>query len=173
MTSSRKRPNVKVSEGDIFEMLLPDGGRGFGQIIVTGKLLYIVIFRELYDRVPDLDELIKTQILLVGWTVDALLFHGRWNVIGNRPVMAESVPFPSYKILVEGRMHVQDFEGRRLQPATPVEIELLENKTTVAPIRYQNAFLAWHGKGKWEPDYDRLTLQHVQRRVRSWQGVRH
>lgn len=165
MTSKRSSKPVAVREGDVFEISAPDGKLGFGQVIVSGKILYVVFFEDLYSEVPDLDDLIKSKLLLVGWTVDALIFHGRWKIVGNRPPDSERVPFPSYKVLMRGKVHVHDFRGKELRLADPAELELLENKTTVAPIRYQKAFLAHHGFEKWEADYERLTVAYAQRRV--------
>lgn len=160
-----RRRSSKVSEGDIFEIPIPDGRRGYGQVIVGGKVFYIAVFRGLHHVQPDLGELIQDDILLVGWTVDALIYHGEWKIVGNRPPTSPRVPFPSYKVLVNGRPCTHDFNGDNFRPATPRDLELLENKTTVAPIRYQNALLAFHGFGEWRSDYNELTAQHARHRV--------
>jgi hypothetical protein len=102
---------------------------------------------------------------LVGWTLDALIHHGEWRVVGHISPIAERVPFPSYKVRVKGVSYVHDFNEKYHRRATAEEWELLENKTTVAPIRYQNALLAHHGFGEWRSDYESLTVEHARRRV--------
>lgn len=165
MAVARKR-SVRIGAGDIFEILAPDGRRGYGQVIVGGSAFYVVIFRELYSELPDLDQLITGELLLVGWTLDALIFNGKWKIVGNRLPISARAPFPSYKVRVRGVPHVRDFSGENYRLATSEDWELLENKTTVAPVRYQNALLSHHGFGEWRSDYEALTIEHARRRVR-------
>jgi hypothetical protein len=165
VAAARKR-SVRIRAGDIFEIPAPDGRRGYGQVIVGGTVFYVVIFRELYHDPPDLDQLLKGELLLVGWTLDALIYHGKWKIVGNRSPISARVPFPSYIVRVKGVPHVRDFSGDTYRLATTEDWELLENKTTVAPIRYQNALLSHHGFGEWRSDYEALTIEHARRRVR-------
>jgi hypothetical protein len=151
--------------GDLFEIPAPDGRRGYGQVVVEGRVLYIVVFADLYSEVVDLDEVIKSDVFLVGWTVDALIFHGRWKVAGNRPPVVDRVPFPSYKVTVNGRVYAHDFNGENYRLATARDAEILDNKTTIAPIVFQKAFLAHHSFGDWSRTYDQLTVQYAHRRV--------
>lgn len=164
MATGRRR-SIRIRAGDIFEIRAPDGRHGYGQVIVGGTAFYVVIFRELYADPPDLDQLVKGEFLLVGWTLDALIHHGGWKVVGNRSPISVRVPFPSYKVRVRGEPHVRDFNGENYRLATDQDWELLDNKTTVAPIRYQNALLAHHGFGEWRSDYEGLTVEHARRRV--------
>jgi len=156
--------SLKIKTGDVFEIPAPDGRHGYGQVIVGGAVFYVVIFRELYDARSDLDDVLKGELLLVGWTLDALIYHGRWKVVGNRPAIAR-VPFPNYKVRVKGVPHVHDFNGENYRLATEHDWELLNNKSTVSPIRYQKALLAHHGIGEWRSDYEALTVEHARRRV--------
>ena len=162
---SRRTRSAKVKQGDIFEIPSPDGRHGYGQVIVGGTAFYVAILAELYQGQPDLDEVLKGSVLLVGWTLDALIYHGRWKIVGNRPPISARVPFPSYKVRVKGMPHVHDFNGENYRPATAHDWELLDNKTIVSAIRYQNALLAHHGLEKWRDDYEELTVEHARRRV--------
>jgi hypothetical protein len=163
-TSARRR-STRIRAGDIFEIPAPDGRRGYGQVIVAGALLYVAIFRDLYAEPPRLSDLLEEDFLLVGWTLDALIHHGEWRIVGHVSPSAARVPFPSYKVRVKGVPQVHDFTEKYHRRATAEEWELLENKTTVAPIRYQNALLAHHGFGEWRSDYESLTVEHARRRV--------
>lgn len=165
MAATPKR-SVGIRAGDIFEIPAPGGRRGYGQVIVSGTVFYVVVFRELFHDLPDLDELLKGEPLLAGWTLDALIYSGKWRIVGNRLPISGRVPFPSYKVRVRGVPHVRDFSGENYRLATSEDWELLENKTTVAPIRYQNALLSHHGFGEWRSDYEALTIEHARRRVR-------
>lgn len=159
-----RRSSIRVNAGDIFEIRLPDGRNGYGQVIIASDVLYVVVFRDVYASLPDLDDLIKKDILLVGWTVDALIYHGEWKIIGNRQPISAPVPFPSYKVSLNGESYVHGFAGKNRRPATAEDWELLDYKTTVAPIRYQRALLAHHGVGEWTQDYEGLTVEHARRR---------
>lgn len=161
------RGSIRINAADIFEMPLFDGRRGYGQVIVGGDVLYVVVFRDIYDDLPDLDELIKKDILLVGWTLDALIYHGRWRIVGNRQPLSARVPFPSYKVRVIGEPYAHDFGGGNYRSATAEDWELLDYKTTVAPIMYQRARFARHGVGEWTRDYEELTVEHARRRQMS------
>jgi hypothetical protein len=161
-----RRKSVRIKAGDIFDIPTPDGRKGYGQVILSKTLQYIVVFEELYATPPDINELLKSEIFLVGWTSDALFFHGRWKVIANRAPISERVPFPWYKVNVCGERCIHDFNGEGHRPATDEDWELLEFKSSRSPIGYQKALLAHHGLGGWESDYDELKAAHVWRRVR-------
>jgi hypothetical protein len=60
---------------------------------------------------------------------------------------------------------VHDFQGEKFGPADARERELLESKTTVAPVRYQKAFLAHPEFENWNPKHERFAISHAQRRV--------
>jgi hypothetical protein len=159
-----RRRSTRVRSGDIFEIPLSDCRLGYGQIIIDGNVLYVAVFRNIYPALPDLDELINSDILLVGWTVDALIQHGDWKIVGNRQPIVDRVPLPSYKVSLNGARYLHDFSGNDRRPATDDEWELLDYKTTVAPIRYQKALLAHHGLVEWLQEYEHLTAEHARRR---------
>jgi hypothetical protein len=154
-----------VGKGDIFAIPAADGRSGYGQVIVGGITVYVAIFCNLHEITPDLDDLLKSGILLVGWTLDALIHHGEWKIVGSRSPISERVPFPNYKVRVKGVPHIHDFNGENYRPATSSDWGLLDHKTTIAPIRYQNALLAHHHVAVWRRDYEKLTVEYARRRV--------
>lgn len=163
---TKKSSQHGIKEGVVFEIPATDGCRGYGQVIVGGKVFYIAVFCDLYRDRPVLEKLLKDcNVLLVGWTVDALIYHGQWKVIGHSAPICARIPFPSYKVRINGQPCIHDFDGSHRRPASTAEWELLEHKTTVAPIRYQNALLAFHGIGEWKSEYEIITFEHVNRRV--------
>lgn len=161
---SHKR-NMSPKVGDVFEIPAPEGTRGLGQVVRAGGNLYVIIFSELFGPNPPLATLASVDILLAAWTTDALFFHGRWPVIGNYPIVEGRIPFPSYLVTINGASVVEDFDGMKRRLATSEDLSLLQYRATVAPIRLQNAFLARHGFGKWDPAYDALTAEAAWKRV--------
>lgn len=155
----------KLKQGDIFDIPSPDGRKGFGQIVVAGKTLYVVVFLGLRMEAPTPTEIVGEDILLTGWTVDALIHHGRWSVVGNHQPRMERIPFPNYKVVMNGVECVRDFFDTTLRPATAKEAALLDHQTTVAPIRYQKAFLAHYGFGEWLPEFEPLMAKNVWQKV--------
>jgi hypothetical protein len=68
-------------------------------------------------------------------------------------------------VRVKGVPHIHDFNGENYRPATSSDWGLLDHKTTIAPIRYQNALLAHHHVAVWRRDYEKLTVEYARRRV--------
>src|ERR1044072_3138201 len=97
-----KRKRVKLTEGDVFELTVPDGRFGYGIIVKRGGLKngatpYIAMFSSLHDERPDLATLVGERVALAGWTMDGLVYHGRWNVIAHG-LPLPPVPFPNFKV---------------------------------------------------------------------------
>src|SRR4051794_32821450 len=113
-----KRKRIKLREGDVFELAVPDGRFGYGIVVKRGGLKnggtpYVAMFGSLHDERPNLAGLIGEEVVLAGWTMDALVYHGRWNVVAH-DLPRPSVPLPNYKVEVDGRFYVTDVEGRGL-----------------------------------------------------------
>jgi len=100
-----------------------------------------------------LDKIIHDEVVLAGWTMDALVYHGRWIVIAHDLPLPQ-VPFPNFKIEVSGKWYVADAYGRLLREATAAELELLDFQSSRAPIVFQDAIEALHGFREWQADYD-------------------
>lgn len=167
---TKKRKRVKLRAGDVFEMPLDDGRLGYGVVIVGGGVLYVIILRTLHSHRPRPEVLHADPIALVGWTMDALIYHGRWSIVFSGYPSREDVPYPNWKVRVhdsakQTSIQTTDFTGRVLGPATPEEIELLDNQSSRSPIAYQDALEALHRIRPWRPDYDRLTPEYLAARV--------
>jgi hypothetical protein len=160
---------VKLREGDVFELSLPDGRLGYGVIVKRGVLPsggtpYMAIFRSAYDHRPDLAEIAKDEVALAGWTMDGLVYHGRWKVIGaDFPI--PSIPFPNSKVEIDRKFYVVDVEGEVIGLATPHELDLLDYQFSRAPISFQDAFEALHGFGEWQDHFDKLTPAYARARI--------
>lgn len=156
---------LKVQKGDVFNFPINRDSFGLGQVVIPGRVLYIVIRRSLASSSEELFHDAETDLALCGWTVDGRIYHGMWNIIANEPLPAR-VPRPCYKVRIDGKPWVESFEGDLIQPASEKDFELLDYRTTIAPIRYESALAALHGFREWEPDFDILTVDHALMRER-------
>lgn len=166
---TKRRKRIKLSEGDIFEMLLPDGRFGYGIILRRGGLIsggtpYIAIFHAVHSEHQSASDIVCGQVALAGWTTDALIYHGEWKVVAGG-MQIPSVPFPNFKVCVEGKMYVTDVDGELLDEATAAEGELLDYKFSLSAICYQDAFEALNGFREWEVTYDKITPAYAEARI--------
>ena len=152
---------VRLKRGDIYRFDLDETRYGVGQIVEPGKVFYITVLRTPVLHGFDLEMLDTRDILLCGWTTDALFFHERWHVIGSLPVQEDVVPRPCSKVRVEGKPWISDFRAQPVRPATRYEWEHLDYHRSHSPITYQKAFQAYHGLEPVEPYYADLSIQHV------------
>jgi hypothetical protein len=155
----------KPKPGDIFEIPLPDGAIGYGQVVLANRVLYVIVFRKIYASRPDLSEIPTSGPALASWTTDALIHHGAWKIIGNAPVDVSTVPFPSHRVLIKGVHHVGDFDAKHFRPATEAEAALLDQRTSVSPMVLQNALAALHGRLPRDDSVDKLTVEYLAKRV--------
>lgn len=164
-----RRKRVRLTEGDIFEFTVPDGRFGYGIIVKRGVLTnggtpYIAIFRSLHGERADLASLVRDEVVLAGWTMDALVYHGRWKVIAH-DLPLPLVPFPNFKVEIGGKFYLTDVEGQLIGEAKGAELELLDYQFSRSPIGYQNAFEALHGYSEWKASDDKLTPAYAKARM--------
>lgn len=156
---------IKSRVGDVFLVPLGQGESVLGQIIDKYKgALYVFVFDK---RAPDRDHKVNIdsigQPIFAALTLDALLFHGRWPIIGNLKVDLERELKPKYKIGSHGNCYVENFKGDPLRPATAQEEHDLRFRTIYAPIRLDKATKAYFGCEDWDLAYDDLKYEYVER----------
>lgn len=161
-----KRPKARI--GDVFQIPLHPGQVGHGQVVAVNSgpgPLYVVIFRRAWplDAQPDIRNIVADEIALVAPTMDALIWHGKWPLVGNLAPELDRVPFPAYRITVGAadRWFVETFDHARRRLPNPGELEKLTNPTSVAPIRLQRAIRAINGLEPWDPTWNELTYESV------------
>jgi hypothetical protein len=169
MEKTTRRKRVKLTDGDVFEFAVPDGQLGYGIILKQGGLKnggtpYIAMFSSVHEKRPDLDKVVSEDVILAGWTMDALVYHGRWTVIAHDMPLPR-VPFPNFKVQSGEKFYVTDVDGQRIGEATKAEIKLLDYKFSLAPVGFQHAFEALHGFGEWQEDDEKLTPAYCQARI--------
>lgn len=154
---------VKIASGDVIRMPLDEGMIGYGQVAAvkgkSAKAFYLAVFNNLYDARddPDLRQVVEDRIVFFAQTLDALLYHDRWQIVGNVGARSGGFPWPAYVVSVApGKYAVVDHTGKIRRLATHEEREQLTNEITVAPIRLQKALRAYHGLEPWDEVYDEL-----------------
>lgn len=150
------KPDRKVVEGDVFRFSDTKEGWGCGQILISGTILFVAVFDPVFEDTNklSLSDIVQSRVLLAGWTMDARIRSGSWEMIGNisdKP----SIPLPEYKVGMAGTVWVTDVRGRLLREASPDEDARLRYKSSHSPIAYEKAFSAFHS-GEWRDRYTPL-----------------
>jgi hypothetical protein len=164
-TTDRKAKHDSPKRGDVFEFRVSDGRLGYGVVVLGGGTPYIAIFKPLFTEPPSTADLADEQIALVGETMDALFYHGRWVVVDEGFPIPSSISFPNWKVNANGVPHTTNFDGNTFLPMRPEEADLLDYRFSRAPIAYQTALEAMHGLAEWREDYERLTPAYPARRM--------
>jgi Immunity protein 26 len=166
----------KLKEGDIFAIPISEELTGFGQIInipISNGVFIIIVFSEIYsgEEWPALDEIIQDEILFFGYTMDALIYHKHWKIIGNVSSNTSKVKLPYYKFGLPPKMEIVNYKGEKVRNATNQEFDQLEYETSVAPIRYENALKAYHKIVEWDSDYEKLYYNNVAKSIEIVEGI--
>ena len=177
MAKPASKRRVRLREGDLLELPLPDRRSGYGIIVKRGGLPsggtpYIAIFRSAYDQRPDLSQACRDEVALQGWTTDAFVYHGRWRVIAH-DLAVPPLFFPNYKVGMEGKTYVVDVEGKILDLANASELALLDYQCSSSASIFQKAFESLHGFGDWEDHFNKLTPAYIRSRVTRSTGSLH
>lgn len=159
---SRRRLKLRV--GDVFSVPVDDNRVGYGQIAATwgesGGQFYFAVFDGVHprDEKPDLDGVLAEPLILLALSMDALLVHDHWQVVGHGQVDDDRIPWPAYKegVLPPGTFEVVDYAGRRRRLASEDEVESLPFRTVVAPIRVEKALRGLVGTEPWDEAYEAL-----------------
>lgn len=145
----------KLKSGDLLSFPVSESNSGYGQILHSDIIQYIVIFEPKLKRDISLDEVLSSLPLLQGWTMDARIWSGQWHLVGHaRPIW--NIELFEFKLELEGRMWVTDLNGNRLRLATPDEVTKLKFHRSYSPIAFEKAFKAYHGLLPWEERFDSL-----------------
>lgn len=149
---------LRLSTGDVFRFAKSAKEWGYGQILRTDIIQYIVIFEPVFQDNAILSDIAVSQLLLCGWTSDARFYSKDWEIVGNTPTRAFS--FPEYKVEISGRQWVTDVDGNTLRLATTREAKTLCFQSSHSPIAFEKAFKAHHGDLPWESRFEQLLCHH-------------
>jgi hypothetical protein len=157
---------TKAKLGDVFQIPL-DGARvGYGQVVAQPQkdVLFVCLFAAVSktEEQPNLQTILRSEILLAGNTFDGKIWHGHWPVVGNVPP-SSAIALPKYREGLPGHAFVESFDMTKRRVATIEEESVLPFRTFVAPIRLENALKALLGTGEWLEEYDHMRYELVQR----------
>lgn len=162
-----KKPGPTQNVGDVFQFDVAGKGIAYGQIVVPGDSIYVIVYRGTHNHgtpLPDLQRL--SDIALCGWTLDGRIYRGMWRIIGNAP-LPEGIPRPCYKVANEGLMWIESFEGELKRNASEEDCHLLDYRATVAPIRFEKALSAIHGLQDWDQSFEKLRVEYAREKERA------
>jgi hypothetical protein len=159
----------KYSVGDVFTVPVGSGLHGYGQIeavLHEGNAYWFAIFEPIESALPSpevIDTTLDQRPAFFAKSTDALLQRGDWQVIGNYAVRA-NFSKPAFKsgeklFTPDERYWVVDVHNNRRKPATPDEVQLLENETSFSPKVLQLALEAYHGLHPWWDAFDKLRIR--------------
>lgn len=148
-----------IKPGDVFRFGQTLLGWAYGQFLISRTIQYVVIFEPVFKdpAISSLDDAIRSPVLLAGWTTDARVQSGSWEIVGNTPDRPMLL-FPEYKVEISGKIWVIDVEGKRLREANLMENAALKYKSSHSPIAYEKAFWAFHA-GEWQGRFDDLRAK--------------
>ena len=158
---------MKTKVGDIFTIDVSDGKVGLGRIIFKPKYqLFIVVFENIFDKnaLPNVNDIVSLKPLLMGYTLDGLLYSGDWKVTGNNKDNLSKYPLPFYKLGTPPEVFLVDYTGTVKREATKSEMENLYYQTTLAPIYYEEALKAWHKIITWDKQYEEILFDEIVRK---------
>lgn len=155
----------KLSRGDIFTIPIDEETIGHGQIVFTrSQNFLIIVFEGRWGEniSPNLDDIVNSKILFMGYTMDAKLYHKHWVVIGNLEKNLEHIQLPLYKLgTPPDEIFLLDHTGAKLRPCSESEFSKLKYLKVVAPIRYEKALKANYGVADWRDDFDELRVENL------------
>jgi Immunity protein 26 len=154
----------RIRIGDVFQIPVSETQIGFGQVVAQNKPIYYMIA---FDFISDgksavnIEDVVNAPMIFAGNFFDGLFRTGDWKVVGNVNVKIEVVPFPCFKIYMEGKDYVESWDGTRRRLATPEEAKLLDNSTNYSALWLQEAVQAYFGAIPNDRQYDPLRIGHV------------
>ncbi len=151
---------MKLKVGDIFTIPITNEKTGFGQIFIIPNQnnFIIVVFEKVYTGQdwPSLNEIIVDKILFFGYTMDALLYHKYWQIIGNNSSNLDKIKLPYYKIGTPPDCKLVDYKGKVIGKISKDKFEKISYQEIIAPVRYENALKAYYKLEEWREDYSEL-----------------
>ncbi|HEY6642866.1 hypothetical protein [Povalibacter sp.] len=162
---------TKIRMGDVFQFDVAGDHSGYGQIVVPGDVIYVIVCRSIHRRSErSFEPQLLSDIGLCGWTLDGRIYHGMWRVIAHAP-LPDHIPRPCYKVAKDEVQWVESFEGKLQRQASERDCRALDYRTTVAPIRFENAFAALHGLREWDASFDKMRVEYACEQERACGGL--
>ena len=157
---------MKLKVGDIFTIPIEENKISFGRIInlPNKSNLFIVIYDYISElnNIPKLTEIIKKEIIILGCTLDAKLYHKHWVIIGNCTDNILDIRLPIYKFgLSDSDMYITNYKGVVIRKASIDEFDILDYKYCRAPVGFESVLKAYYKNQHLEPDDEKLLYSNV------------
>ncbi|MBA3829295.1 MAG: hypothetical protein H0X33_10190 [Taibaiella sp.] len=155
---------IKLKVGDVFAIELNMGEYGFGQIVAFPRHKYVFIIcifkrRNMGISELNLEEICNSEILFLGYTSDAKLYHNDWVIIGNYTSNISAIKLPYYKLGSPPDSYIVDYKGERLLKIDEEVFNALRFETEVGPSRFENALKSFYGLQDWKEDYNVILYE--------------
>jgi len=159
----------KLNKGDVFTIPLNEKEVGFGQVVSEydkksgGFLIAVFSFRANSIENIMVDDICRSEIVFLGFTFDAKLYHGHWVIIGNYIENIPDIEKPYFKLgTPPDEIYLINMENERLAKISEATFEELDYKTEIAPIYYEEALKSHFGLLEWNSEeYDGLLYKHT------------
>jgi len=140
---------TKVAKaGDIF--FIPVNEKNAVAFIAShfSREFYIAVYDVLVTDFSEAQKVVKEcDPVFLCLTFDAFLVLKKWTVVGSMEDHIGKIPRPSFKVGINGQIHVVSMYDERSRPATDGEIEQLRFRGTVTPKVVDMAIKARFGIG--------------------------
>ena len=103
----------------------------------------------------------KAKPVLLGNFFDILIRNGRWLAKGKQEI--PKVPFPCFKVEIAGKSYVESWNGQQIREATSDECAILQFRPNHSAIVLENALKAYFGLTLWEPRFESLKVEAVEK----------
>jgi hypothetical protein len=156
---------MKLKIGDVFTIKLNNEEAGFGQVISfpnkSSLLISILKHKEIIASSYSLESILTSEILFLGYSLDAKLYHKHWEIIGNMSIGNVVLPYNKLGTPPD-EIYITDYKGKIIRECTIEEFNNLDYRTVIAPIRYENALKAYYGLLPWiDEDYNKLFYKNT------------
>jgi len=172
------RKKIHLNRGDVLTMPISENWVGFGQLIDFSKtkeafLIAVFNLKHTSDKAIDCRSIVRQEIIFLGYTNDAKLFHGDWKVVGNEVDNLSGIQKPFFKLGIAPDLFIVDYLGNKIGHIDENTADELTFQTIIAPIRYENALRAHFGFTPWLELYDKqknarvIEIQKITQRCSS------
>lgn len=154
----------KLYEGDLFKIPVKDDLVSIGQIVEIGAInsvFIMCVFNLIQNKNESIiiSEVVKSEILFLCNSNDAKLYHKDWEIIGNYKDNLKDIKMPYFRLgLSNDNAYIVNHLGKRLLPISEEIFDMLNYKTEVGPIRFENALRAYYGYDEWIDDNYNIIL---------------
>lgn len=152
----------RTKKGDIFKIPINEESFAIGVVLTnTSGVLRVGVFDMVATSADklDLNEIVNQKFKFLTDTMDALIWHGDWEIMGATKHKFDNLPEPKFKI-GQDEILVTNYDQTQTRRAKPDEINFLDYKFSVAPIRVENAVKAYNGLLPWDKEFDKLTYEY-------------